>query len=279
MRNNNMEEVFKAFRAYVLYIREDLGDTESPILMAIDSYAPLRINLDLENEAAMKDPIGYMAMQTNVKFNELLGKFVSFLEEHNATFVLINQLTHEYRSGPMGTQKVPKSLNEDKIAYYATQRIRGEAGRVDGSSKNIVKLVNSTSKHKEAIKKKVGIWVTWTGIKNRDVEPFQQTETRILWKSGIKPFSGLLEVLANRGQVELGTQKRTNKDGSTSKTPNLVIKLVGTDEKFVIGKKLANMKNKEVEGAIAELVEAHPELLKSEYYEHDRDSDDEYDED
>ena len=275
---NSMEDAFKAMRAYVLYVREEIGDKDAPILLGVDSYAGLRINLDLKNEEALKDPIGYMAMQTNMKFNELIAKFIPFIKKHSATMVLINQLTAKYTNGPNGTVKTYQSLNEDKIAYFSTQRIRGEAGKIDGAYKKIVKTVPSLSKYKDEVKKQIGMWVTWETLKNRKIEPFQKAETRILYRSGLKEFSGLSELLANRELIKMGTQVAHNAKGEKLKTPNVGFKLVDDkfkDEFYLIGRKKENLSNKDIERAIKELVEVHPELLDYNKYEFNSELDDE----
>jgi len=281
---NSMEDAFSAMKSFIKYIRIDLKDTKSPILCGIDSYAGLRINLDLENDEAMKDPIGYMNMQTPLKWNELIIKMNKTLEKYEATLVTINQLTTKYTDSPRGKIAKKQSLNEDKMAYMSTQRFRGTLNKIDGADGKITKNIASISKYKKGngkdgktgVKKQIGVWVTWETIKNRLQEPFQKVETRILYRSGLKKYSGLAELLVNRGYIKLGTKTAFNKEDKKLKTPIEGFKLVddkdSLKEFFEIGPKKENHPTIKIELAVKKVIEAHPEFLKPEYYEFSRDA-------
>lgn len=278
---NSMEKIFKIIKATIKLIREERKEHDIPILFCIDSYAGMRIELDLKNDAAMKDPIGFMAAQTNIKFNELISKLIPMLKRHKATLILVNQLTKKFKQTPSGMDTYYESLNEDKIAYFSTQRIRLSQGRIDGHKKIITRKMPSMSKYKETIKKQIGLWILAETLKNRLIEPFQKVEIRILYNSGLKRYSGLAEILMNRNYIRLATKANYNKDGKKLKTPLMGFKVnmsTDKDEFFEIGVKKENPKNKDIERAAKEVIEAYPKLLESEFYEFDRDKDeDSYD--
>ncbi len=238
----------------------------------------------------MKDPIGYMNMQTPVKWNELIIKMNTTLEKYKATLITVNQLTTKYIDSARGKIAKKQSLNEDKMAYMSTQRFRGKVGKIDGETGEITKQVASLSKYKKGsgvsktgkedkktgIKKQIGVWVTWETIKNRLQEPFQKAETRILYRSGLKKYSGLAEVLCNRGYIKLSTKTGRNSKGEKLKTPIEGFKLIDDgkelSEFFELGPKKEQHSFIKLELAAKRIVDKYPEFLKPEYYEFARDA-------
>ena len=190
-KERNMEKLFKKMEKFVLKIRKH--DKHCPIFLGVDSFNPLQINetmLEIEKEMkAMaeqenkkieaKNIKGYAAMRKNARFSDLMRDFIDFIEEHEVTFLLLNQLRkkHDVMFGDN------KTTNADEIIqFYASLRLRGSLG--------------AKIKPNKDSKKVIGRQVYWETVKSRhpDIPPFMKVMTEIIYKEGLREYSGLDEL-------------------------------------------------------------------------------------
>lgn len=194
-----IEEIFAEMKTFVLKIRE--YDKKCPILTAIDSYNFLNLMVsmkELEKEyrevegKGKKDKIspkevkGFASMRKNGVFGDQLKDYIHFIRKYNVTFLLLNQEKKDY-SIMFGDSK---TTNAEKIVSYdCSLRLRGH--------------LRKKIKHKK-LEKIIGRTVMWECIKSRhpDIPPFGKALTEIIYKEGVKEYSGLDELLVNEGRAE-----------------------------------------------------------------------------
>lgn len=190
-KERNMEKLFKKMEKFVLKIRKH--DKDCPIFLGVDSFNPLQINetmLEIEKEMkAMQDQDnkkieaknikGYHAMRKNARFSDLMRDFIDFIEEHKVTFLLLNQLRKKH-DVMFGDNKTTNA--DDIIQFYASLRLRGSLG--------------SKIKPNKESKKVIGRQVYWETVKSRhpDIPPFMRVMTEIIYKEGLREYSGLDEL-------------------------------------------------------------------------------------
>ena len=183
-----MEQIFLASREFVLKVRK--VNSTCPILIGVDSYPPIQTILsqaEIEEQLKKGDAKslkGYREAKKNAIFANMIGEFITFLDEHKATFVLLNQ-TRKAMNVMFGEGLTSNADNI--IQFYVTLRLRGE----------IVKSVKDPKTNK-----KIGVLTKWTTIKNRLVFPFKETTTKILYKSGVQKMSGVTQLLIDEGRAE-----------------------------------------------------------------------------
>lgn len=200
-RETQLARTFMMWRKFVTAIREK--DKDSPILIGADSYPAMTIKLmvdELDKKASAKgggekgnELTGYLQARKNAEFAQLLGEFIGFMSENKVALVFINQLRTK-----MGVFfGDPTTTNAETIfKYYSTLRIRGRLGK---------KIKESAAKAKEGNARQIGVRSNWETIKNRNVEPFKKIETKIVYKTGVDKFSGLIELLDSEGKVSIGS--------------------------------------------------------------------------
>ncbi len=198
-RENQLARTFMMWRKFVTAVREK--DKVSPILIGADSYPALQIKLvvdELTKKSASngtgekRDELtGYLQARKNAEFAQLLGEFVGFMSENKVALVFINQLRNKI--GVFFGDSTTTNA-ETIFKYFATLRIRGRLGK---------KIKESAAKAKEGAARQVGVRSNWETIKNRNVEPFKKIETRIIYKNGVDPMSGLIDLLATEGKIAL----------------------------------------------------------------------------
>jgi recombination protein RecA len=182
---NSIEALFSLWRKFVLKIRA--VDKKAPILIGCDSYPPLQFKFsqdEIDSLEDNKDMKGFMAAKKNLLFNQLLGEFIGFINKHDVTFVLLNQMKKKLGVvfGDANTVNADES-----IKYYCTLRIRGTVGS---------KIKDKTTN------KQLGVVSHWETVKNRKVFPFIKLDTKILYREGISKTSGLLDLLVREGKIE-----------------------------------------------------------------------------
>ncbi len=214
-----LENIFNLSRKFVLKVREK--NSACPILIGVDSYPPIQtimsqkeINEQLKQGAkALK---GYREAKKNALLSQQIGEFISFLREQKATFVMLNQLKKQI--GVMfGDDKTSNADNV--IKYYCTLRLQGTIG---AKIKTAKKKVNG----KMMGGKKIGVVSHWETIKNRKTAPFKKVSTNILYKTGVKPLSGLIDLLVDEEIVERvkGKPKLVRYKGKKISIPKLMKK-------------------------------------------------------
>jgi len=190
-KQKDIQMVFHEMRGFIKAVRQ--FDKKNRIICVIDSYVGLSTKVDLENEDAMKDPRGYMAMQKNMAWQNAIGNFVGYLDRYNVTLILVNQAKLD-KQNSTPYFKVYNSLGEDVIKFWCTQRIRLLAG----AKKKI--------ETKSGDKKIIGQEVKVECIKNRTTPPFQKAVITILFEKGIMKYSGLEGILLADGLIEAGNK-------------------------------------------------------------------------
>lgn len=243
-RNNNMSNFFQSNTAFINRIREAEKAKKvprekwAPILIACDSFPGLQHPVDLSNFENEKEARGYAAMQKNALLSQNIDKFVSFLSDNDATFVLLNQVRKNHAI-QYGDKTVTPA--EDVIKFWCTQRLRGKL------SKKLVKKTKSLE-FKTGGKQVIGGTTVWESIKNRSVRPFQKVSAKFTYAGGMALYSGLDEILYSENKIVLATTK-FNEDGTESKSTHKGYKIVGDEtEKFYY--------------SIESLVDANPHLLE-----------------
>lgn len=190
-KERNMEKLFKKMEKFVLKIRKH--DATCPILLGVDSFNPLQLNetmrelekemLSTQNSDKMveaKDVKGYAAMRKNARFSDMMRDFIEFIASNKVTFLLLNQ--QRTKHGIMfGDNKTTNA--DDIIQFYCSLRLRGSLGA-------------KMKKSKES-KKVIGRQVYWETVKSRhpDIPPFMKVMTEIVYKSGLREYSGLDDLL------------------------------------------------------------------------------------
>jgi len=184
-----MQEIFLSSRIFIKRIRS--VDKTCPILIGVDSYSPIQIKISTDHmekqmkNATAKEIKGYVAARKNMEFSQLLGDFVTYLEENNATLCLLNQ-TRKQMGVVFGD---PITTNaDDIIKFYCSLRLRGSLG------KKIREPIKGTER-----KRKIGVQSYWETVKNRNVSPFKKVSTEIIYKTGVKRTSGLKDLLISEG--------------------------------------------------------------------------------
>lgn len=245
----DIDKLFNMSIKLIKAIRKKKKKLSVPILIGVDSFPTLQTKTDLENMEAGKDPRGYLAMQKNAKFSDNMSRMVGVLDKYGATFVLLNQLTKDYN---VSFGDPWRSNAEEKIKFWATQRLRG---------KLMGKLVSKKNKGVQT-----GMKSSWKTIKNRAVKPFQEVITYIRYAKGINPTQGLADVLLNdfcikdatTTQVREGLTetmnpklfKENDKGETVFKKPHKGFKVYDTklgDDNFYY--------------TVEEIIEAHPEFM------------------
>lgn len=180
-KNKSLERTFDIGRSFIKGVRK--FDKDCPILFGVDSYPPLLPNMtlaeldEIKDEKSMK---GYVHAKKNNILGIKLGEFVPFLDEYDATMVMINQT--RIKLGVVFGD--PRTSNaENIIKYYCTLRLRGSLG----------------SKEKDSLGNVIGILSNWETIKNRKIAPFKKVNVMINYKEGVDPVSGLYELLIKQG--------------------------------------------------------------------------------
>lgn len=216
-----VEKVFLSSRKFIATVRA--SNKKCPILIGIDSFPPMNtIISQKETDAQLKlggakELKGYREAKKNALFSSIISEFTTYLADNDATLVLLNQ-TRKQIGVVFGD---PTTSNADNIIkFYVTLRLRGRLGE------KITELVNGK-------KKKIGVGSTWETIKNRGIFPFKKASTKIVYRDGIAPYSGLGDLLMSEG----------------------IAKKVKIGKKNGIGYKGKSFPNAK------ELVKAHPEVL------------------
>lgn len=191
-KNKSLETFFDLSRKFIKAVRK--SNKKCPILIGLDSYPPLLPNLTIKEFDTVQDEKslkGYIHAKKNNILALKLGEFVSFLDEKQATCVMINQ-TKMKMNVMFGD---PRTSNaENVIKYYCTLRLRGDFGKkIRDKDKNVLGVISK-----------------WETIKNRNITPFKKVAVDINYRKGVEPYSGLYELLINENKVEKCKIKKFN---------------------------------------------------------------------
>ena len=185
-----LERIFRMFKKFVLTIRKK--NKTAPILLGLDSYPASQIKaaLDELNKENFKELKGYIQAKKNAVLSELLSEFINFIGKHKVAFVMVNQI--RVKMNVMFGDPTTSNA-ENIIKFYATLRLRGRLGK---------KIKTEVTNKSEQKPRQIGVTSVWETIKNRNIDPFKVVETRIVYKSGVQPYSGLRELLIDEGKIE-----------------------------------------------------------------------------
>lgn len=222
----DIHAVFREMRQFIKAVRK--YDKKNHIVLGIDSYGGLSLQIDLDNEEAKKDPRGYINMHKANAWQDCMKNFVKYLDKYDATLVLVNQAKLDKQNATQ-YYKPYKSLGEDVVKFWATQRIQLICGK---------KIHKEIKRGGKKIKKIIGQEVHVTCIKNRTTAPFQKCTIHLLFEQGIRKYSGLDEILLDDGIITKG--KKTVEGKSVT-----LYKLLSTGKNY---------------RSIEKLVEANPEV-------------------
>lgn len=211
------ENVIKAVRNKKKFI---------PILSGCDSFPTLNTKFAIEARGS-GEQLGFESKLKNRAWSEQMETFTSFLKDKNATHVMLNQFTKVDVANKYMNPYV--SLCEEKMQFWATQRIKG---MLKG---NIVKDIYIGGRSKENKKKvKIGMRTNWNTIKNRSVKPFQDALVDILYNEGISVYSGVVKYLLNNQMLDIKSSKFDAETGEEMRSAKKYLvglpKLVGDSE-------------------------------------------------
>lgn len=242
----DMDEVFGLAITFIAAVRKKKKN--APILIGIDSFAGLSTKIDLANMLAGESPRGFYHKQKNGKYSSHIDTFVPNLGPTKTTFVMINQIRIKTKTSGKLTIEYKEALCETINQFWSTQRLRGTLVHKDTTKE--VDSLNS----KGTVKVKDSIKTVWETIKNRKVKPFQKITVKVMYDTGLKKYSGLIEYFVNNGFVKPSTtsfdidgNKLLNADGSEQKKKIKGYKRI-SDDKFYYNTK--------------DMVKDNPEFLK-----------------
>ena len=248
--------IFASWRKAITAVRKK--KKKAPILLVQDSYPSLQTSMSIE-AADKEKAIGYEAMQRNQAWSRVIEKLVDFLDENDATLVLINQFTNI--QGASQYEFKFKSLCEEKMQFWATQRLRGT---LKGKLGKIVKIEGND------VKIPTGAKTQWETIKNRAVKPFQKATVAIRYSKGMEELSGLYKLLLDTEVLVTFASKFLNGEADTNakgeeltkaiKQAKLNPKKFGDETGFRLVNKAKKwiMTNEDLE----KLMESHPSILE-----------------
>lgn len=206
---NKLEKIFRLMKRFVLKIRK--VDPDSPIVLGLDSYPATQIKLafdELNKEVrdTEKELKGYMQARKNAVLSELLSEFIGFIGKHKVAFVMLNQV--RFKMNVMYGDATTSNA-ENILKFYATLRVRGKLGS------KIKKQVS------EKRKRQIGVYTTWETIKNRHIDPFKKVTTAIYYRSGVRQYSGVCELLFDEGVLTEKPKKKFSYNGKLYDQENI----------------------------------------------------------
>jgi len=179
----------------VRFIREHKGK-EIPIFILWDSIGVTPCKREWnetelpENytEAEFKRVVGGHAQpgERAKRSGEMLRKITPFLDENDATILIINQIRHKI--GVMFGSPNTTAGGGNALPFYASTRIETGAAKAFKDSKTDIAI---------------GVNVAFRNKKNRSFTPFLNcSDVPLYFTQGIDPLGGLLQALINAGRIE-----------------------------------------------------------------------------
>lgn len=236
---NDIEEVFRLARKLINRIRKK--DKNIPILVAIDSFAGMQHpehKKNIENEKGQK---GFASMQKNALMSFHLQDFCpDYLGKKGATLGLVNQVRTD-NTVMFGDNTY--TLAETVIRYWCDLRLRGKHGRKSREE------VDSTKANKQRRIK--GFYATWEATKTRGVESHEKIELFVQYAKGLSRYSGVAELLVNRGLAKIVKVKKQVQGAKRKVTKSFnALQDVETGKKFM---------------KVSSYLEAFPDRLQPKY--------------
>ena len=222
-----------------------------PILSVCDSYPTLNTQFAIDKRGS-GEQLGHEAKLKNRAWSEQMETFTPFLEQTMSTHIMINQFTKVEVANKYMNPYV--SLCEEKMQYWATQRLKGMLRAPLTVTKNI---------GGKDVKVQIGARTAWKTIKNRSVKPFQEVVVDILYSKGLVKYSGFLGYLFQHQLATIATSKFCAETGEElSKSTDyikILPKLCGEEDvRLPYNKKVGTSTNK----AFAKLIEDYPDAVE-----------------
>ena len=182
----SIEDCFDKIEKFILEIREDIGDKETPIVIGYDSIAvsPCKAELDSENYDS-NNMVG--AMRAKVT-GSCLRRINTLLRKHKVCLMVINQVRNKvgvFMGDPRANAAGGKALD-----YYLGINL-------ETLSANSEKMKDPNNK--DSI---IGIRGRIKNTKNKVTVPFQETSFELLFDKGLTKHFGVLDILVKDGVVE-----------------------------------------------------------------------------
>ena len=182
----SIEDCFDKIEKFILEIREEVGDKETPIIIGYDSIAvsPCKAELDSENYDS-NNMVG--AMRAKVT-GSCLRRINTLLRKHKVCLMVINQVRNKvgvFMGDPRANAAGGKALD-----YYLGINL-------ETLSANSEKMKDPNNK--DSI---IGIRGRIKNTKNKVTVPFQETSFELLFDKGLTKHFGVLDILVKDGVVE-----------------------------------------------------------------------------
>jgi len=182
----SIEDCFDKIEKFILEIREEVGDKETPIVIGYDSIAvsPCKVELEGENYDS-NNMVG--AMRAKVT-GSCLRRINTLLRKHRVCLMIINQVRNKvgvFMGDPRSNAAGGKALD-----YYLGINLE----TLSASSEKI--------KHPQNKDMVIGIRGRLKNTKNKVTVPFQETSFELLFDKGLTSHFGVLDILVRDGIVE-----------------------------------------------------------------------------
>lgn len=227
LKTKVVEDIRDISKKFIVEARKQLKDHSKPIVIIIDSLVPTRSLRQAENDDKEKET-GFGFMNRAGVWYEAIDLLVPLCSEHSASLVLFNHMKME-----KGMFSVEYKTQLKELTFRVHQRLRGRLAGTNSDDKD--KLIKVSQK------------VKWQTVKNRYVRPLQEVVLTYGFDTGIKEYSGLLDLLVRDKLVEKKNMADPN-DGR-KKIKGCIVK--SDEEKTFWPLNKAK-----------EMFEAHPELLE-----------------
>ena len=191
-----LEECFQVIEDTILSIRET--DKETPIVVVYDSIAvsPSKVEYEAENYDGNNMQGAIRAKATGA----CLRKINPLMRKHKVALVIINQIRNKI--GVMYGSPDTMAAGGKSLEYYLGVNLKCISNKTSDLIKNENKSV-------------IGIQGKIRNTKNKCSIPFKECEFELLFDDGLNPYTGLLKLMEEEGQVERNgawyTVKETDK--------------------------------------------------------------------
>ena len=178
-----LEECFQVIEDTILSIRET--DKETPIVVVYDSIAvsPSKVEYEAENYDGNNMQGAIRAKATGA----CLRKINPLMRKHKVALVIINQIRNKI--GVMYGSPDTMAAGGKSLEYYLGVNLKCISNKTSDLIKNENKSV-------------IGIQGKIRNTKNKCSIPFKECEFELLFDDGLNPYTGLLKLMEEEGQVE-----------------------------------------------------------------------------
>ena len=188
-----LEECFQVIEDTILSIRET--DKDTPIVVVYDSIAvsPSKVEYEAENYDGNNMQGAIRAKATGA----CLRKINPLMRKHKVALVIINQIRNKI--GVMYGSPDTMAAGGKSLEYYLGVNLKCISNKTSDLIKNENKSV-------------IGIQGKIRNTKNKCSIPFKECEFELLFDDGLNPYTGLLKLMEEEGQVERNGAWYTGKE-------------------------------------------------------------------